>query len=388
MHSPAHLHKGVTYTVHEILTFITRLVSFCLQSLHHRFVDWTKPSNTALILGMLTDLSRSKSELVAENALLRKPLIILRRHMKRPACTKTDRMLLVLLARIVRVWKQALFIVQPETLLRWHRQGFRLYWKYTSRATARKSKISAEIVALIKEMARDNRLWGAERIRGELLKLGIRVCKRTMQKYMRQVSTTRPRGQNWKTFLRTHAEQIWACDFLSVTDLFFHSLFAFFIIELHSRKVIHVGVTRSPTDAWTAQQLREATAFGVGPKYLIRDNDGKFGVGFARVAQTSTIEILKTPYYAPRANASCERFLGSVRRECLDHLLILHEKQLQRVLNAYMHYFNRARPHQGIQQQIPEQKAGSVPPHHESGKVIAFPVLGGLHEERGWYHGQ
>jgi len=186
MHSPAHLHKGVTYTVHEILTFITRLIRFCLQSLHHRFVNWTKPSTTALILGTLTDLARSKSELVAENALLRKPLIILRRHMKRPVYTKTDRMLLVLLASMVRAWKQALFIIQPETLLRWHRQGFRLFWKYISRAAARKPKISVEIVALIKDMARDNRLWGAERIRGELLKLGRRVCKRTIQKYMRQ----------------------------------------------------------------------------------------------------------------------------------------------------------------------------------------------------------
>jgi putative transposase len=381
MHSSPHLHKGVTYTVHEILTFITRLISFCLQSLHNRFVSWTKPSNSALLLGTLTDFSRSKSELVAENALLRQQLIILRRHMKRPSCTKTDRMLLMLLAKMVRAWKQALFIVQPETLLRWHRLGFRLFWKYKSRAATPKPKISRETVALIKEMARDNRLWGAERIRGELLKLGIRVCKRTIQKYMRQVSTTRPRGQNWKTFLRTHAEQIWACDFLPVTDLFFHSLFAFFIIELHSRRVIHVGVTRNPTDVWTAQQLREATAFGVGPKYLIRDNDGKFGVGFARVAQTSNIKILKTPYYAPRANAICERFLGSVRRECLDHLFILHEKQLHRVLNMYLHYFNRARPHQGIKQQIPEQKAGSVPLHHESGEVISFPVLGGLHRD-------
>ena len=230
-------------------------------------------------------------------------------------------------------------------------------------------------------MARDNRLWGAERIRGELLKLGLRVCKRTIQKYMRQVRTARPRGQNWKTFLDTHAEQIWACDFLAVTDLFFRSLYAFFIIELHSRKVIHVGVTRSPTDAWTAQQLREATAFGVGPKYLIRDNDGKFGVGFARVAQTSDIEILKTPYYAPRANAICERFLGSVSRECLDHVLILHEKQLHRILNAYVQYFNHARPHQGIMQQIPEQRAESVPPDHKSGKVISFPVLSGLHHD-------
>jgi putative transposase len=236
-------------------------------------------------------------------------------------------------------------------------------------------------VDLIKEMARDNRLWGAERIRGEWLKLGIRVCKRTIQKYMRAVRTTRPRGQTWSTFLQTHAQQIWACDFLPVTDLFFRSLFAFFLIELHTRRVIHVGVTRCPTDAWTAQQRRVATAFGVGPKYLIRDNDAKFGGTFARVAQTSHIEMLTTPYHAPRANAICERFLGSVRRECLDHLLILHEKQLQRVLKAYVASFNQARPHQGIKQQIPEPKAGSMIPDHACGKIITFPVLGGLHHD-------
>jgi putative transposase len=144
---------------------------------------------------MLTDLTRSKSELVAENALLRQQLVLLRRQVKRPACTKTDRMLLVLLARMVRIWKQALFIVQPETLLRWHHQGFKLYWKYTSRATSAKPKISAETVALIREMALDNRLWGAERIRGELLKTGFHVCKRTIQKYMRLERSPRRRGQ-------------------------------------------------------------------------------------------------------------------------------------------------------------------------------------------------
>jgi putative transposase len=367
--------------VQRILTFITRLTRFCLRSLNDRFVAWTTPESTSLLLLTLTDLSRSKSELVAENAFLRQQLIILRRQVKRPACTKTDRMLLILLARMVRTWKQALFIVQPEMLLRWHRQGFKLYWNYKSRAASPTPRISQETVDLIKEMARDNRLWGAERIRGELLKLGIHVSKRTIQKYMRQVCATRPRGQTWSTFLHTQAQQIWACNFLPVADLFFRSLFVFFIIELHSRKVIHVGVTRCPTDAWTAQQLREATAYGVGPKYLIRDNDSKFAVTFDRVAKTSHIELLKTPYYAPRANAICERFLGSVRRECLDHLLILHEKQLQRVLNAYVHYFNQARPHQSIKQQIPEPKAGSVPAHQASGKILSFPVLGGLHHD-------
>jgi putative transposase len=198
---------------------------------------------------------------------------------------------------------------------------------------------------------------------------------------MRGVRTPRPTGQSWRTFLHNHGGEIWACDFLQVTDLFFRSLFAFFIIELKSRKVIHVGVTCSPTDAWTAQQLREATPFGQTPKYLIRDNDSKFESCFARVAATSGIKILKTPYHAPRTNAICERFLGSVRRECLDHVLIIHEKQLHRILNAYVAYFNRARPHQGIQQQTPEPCVPSLSFHYEREKIIAVPILGGLHHD-------
>jgi putative transposase len=319
-----------------ILSPLKRLVGPLVIGLRARFLQWTTPLTSSLPLATLADLGRSKSELVAENALLRQQLIILKRQVKRSACTKTDRVLLVFLARVVRTWKQALFIVQPETLLRWHRELFRLYWKRRSKATSHKPQVAAETIALIREMARENPLWGAERIRGELLKLGIRVCKRTIQKYMRTVRSYQPRGQTWTTFLRNHAAQIWACDFLQVTDLFFRPLFAFFLIELKSRKVIHVGVTRSPTDAWVAQQLREATPYGQAPKYLIRDNDSKFGPFFTRAATISSIEILKTPYHAPRANAICERFLRSVRQECLDHLLILQEKQLQWVLNAYM----------------------------------------------------
>ena len=367
-----------------ILTHLRRLKNGCLDARSSRFTRWTKPLGTSLPLATLTDLSRSKSELMAENALLRQQLIILKRQVKWPACTKTDRLLLVLLARMVRTWKQTLLIVQPETLLRWHRELFRLVWKHKSKAPADKPKIASETIALIRQMAKDNRLWGAERIRGELLKLGIHVCKRTIQKYMRTVRTQQPRGQRWSTFLRNHAAQIWACDFLQVTDLFFRPLFAFFVIELQSRKVIHVGVTRSPTDAWVAQQLREATPYGQAPKYLIRDHDSKFGSCFARVATTSAIKVLKMPVHAPRANAVCERFLRSVRQECLDHVLILHERQLQRVLNAYMMYFNQARPHQGIGQQIPVQRR-SVPSSQDAGnQVIARPVVGGLHHDYRW----
>src|SRR5207248_9526144 len=168
-------------------------------------------------------------------------------------------------------------------------------WKHKSKVHFHKPKVATETIALIREMVTKNRLWGAERIRGELLKLGIHVCKRTIQKYIREVRTPQPRGQRWATFLRNHAAQIWACDFLQVTDLFFRPLFAFFLIELKSRKVIHVGVTQSPTDAWVAQQLREATPYGQAPKYLIHDHDSRYGSSFRRVAMTSGIKLLKTP---------------------------------------------------------------------------------------------
>jgi putative transposase len=364
-----------------ILSRLKRLLGPPLIGLRAHFLQWTTPLTSSLPLETLADLARSKPELIAENVLLRQQLIILRRQVKRPRCTKTDRILLVLLARMIRAWKQALFLVQPETLLRWHRELFRLYWKRKSKTHAHKPKVAAETIAMIRHMARENRLWGAERIRGELLKLGIHVCKRTIQKYMRTVRTHLPRGQKWSTFLHTHAKEVWACDFLQVSDLFFRSLFAFFIIELKSRKVVHVGVTRSPTDPWVAQQLREATPYGQAPRYLICDNDGKFGSCFARVATTSAIEILKTPYHAPRANAICERFMRSVRKECLDHLLILQDKQLQRVLTAYILYFNQARPHQGIHQQIPEASGLSRAIAHEGTKVLAVPILAGLHHD-------
>jgi len=367
-----------------VVTPLLRLLDGCRHALSSRLTHWTKPLTSSLPLQTLSDLGRSKSELIAENALLRQQLIILRREVKRPSISRTDRILLVLLARLVQTWQQALVIVQPDTLLRWHRELFRLYWKRRSKTSSHKPKVAAETIALIRQMAKDNRLWGAERIRGELLKLGLRVCKRTIQKYMRTVRTHQPRGQKWATFLRTHAAQVWACDFLQVTDLFFRPLFAFFIIELKSRKVIHVGVTRSPTDSWVAQQLREATPYEQAPKYLIRDNDSKFGPSFVRVAKTSGIKLLKTPVHAPRANAICERFLRSVRQECLDHLLILQETQLQRVLNTYVGYFNRARPHQGIRQQIPEQHSSGPSIQDAGNKVIALPVMGGLHHDYHW----
>src|SRR5215469_14979706 len=184
-----------------VLTSLRRLKDGCLYALSSRWTHWTRPLTSSLPLQTLPDLGRSKSELIAENALLRYQLIILQRQVKRPKFTRTDRMLLVLLAKVVRTWQQALLIVQPDTLLRWHRELFRMYWKRKSKTTSHTPKVAAETIALIREMATHNRLWGAERIRGELLKLGIRVCKRTIQKYMRGVRTNQPRGQKWSTDL-------------------------------------------------------------------------------------------------------------------------------------------------------------------------------------------
>ncbi len=174
-----------------------------------------------------------------------------------------------------------------------------------------------------------------------------------------------------------------ACDFLQTYDVFFRPIFAFFIVELGSRKVVDVGVTRSPTAKWTAQQLRNATPFGAGPRFIIRDNDDKFGVDFDRVAKTSGIRMLHTPIRAPKANAVCERFLGSVRRECLDHVLIFSERHLHLVLREYVRHFNTGRPHQGIGQRIPAGPDG--PLARPSGRhVAALPILGGLHHQYRW----
>jgi transposase InsO family protein len=316
---------------------------------------------------------------VLENALLRQQLIILCRTRKRPALTPLDRGVLCLLASRLQTWASALVIVQPETVLRWHRQGFRLDWRRASASASHTPRIPTEVVALIQQMAAENRLWGAERIRGELLGLDIRVSKRTMQKYMRQARPPRKSGQRWATFVRNHASQLWACDFLQVTDLLFRPLFAFFIVDLGSRRVVHVGVTRHPTDEWVTQQLREATPFEQRPRFLLRDNDGKYGTRFDRLAAATGIAVLRTPVHAPRANAVIERFLGSVRRECLDHLLVLTEAHLRRVLRVYVAYFNHARPHQGLDQRMPIAREPTEQAPRGQGRVAAIPVLGGLH---------
>jgi putative transposase len=203
------------------------------------------------------------------------------------------------------------------------------------------------------------------------------VAKGTILNYVRLVRKPTSPDQNWLTFLHNHAAEIWACDFLQTYDLFFRSLFVFVIIELQSRRIIHFAVTRHPTDKWGAQQLRQATPYGQKPRFLICDRDRKFGSVFQSMVYGTNIEVLLTPYRSPQANSICERFWGSLRRECLDFFILLGERHLHRVIKQYVSYYNEARPHQGLDQHIPSV----CEPSTGEGKVIAFPVLGGLHHD-------
>ncbi len=237
--------------------------------------------------------------------MLRQQLIVLKRQVKRPKLTHGDRVRLLLFARCTEYWKHALHIIQPDTLLCWHRELFRHYWHRTSKSKQRKPRIVQDTIALIKQMAKENPLWGAERIRGELLELGIKVCKRTVQRHMPKVC--KKSGQTWATFLKNHAADIWACDFTVVHDLLFRPLYILIIIEHKTSRIIHTAVTSSPTDAWTAQQLREATPWRTGPRFLIRDRDSKYSQQFKLVARSTGIKDIKAPFRAPRANSAIWR---------------------------------------------------------------------------------
>ncbi len=258
--------------------------------------------------GVVADLTRSRAELIVENAFLRQQLIVASRSVKRVGFRGHERGVLVLLAKLLPRWRAALLLVEPQTVLRWHRAAFQLLWRRKSRsAGSRERRVVPDVIALIQRTAIENPLWGAERIRGELLKLGVRVAKRTVQRYMRRARPPSPRrGQSWSTFLRNHT--IWACDFLQTYDVWFRPVFAFFIVDVNARRVVQVAVRRAPTRQWTAQLLRNATPFGQGPRFLIRDRDDKFGPVFDRVAKGAGTSVVRTAVEAPLMNSLCERF--------------------------------------------------------------------------------
>ena len=246
------------------------------------------------VSGLLADLVRPRVELVAENVLLRQQLIVAERKIVgRVRWSAWQRLTIVFAARIAPLWREATLLIKPATVLRWHRAGFRAFWRRRSR---RPGRPPTDCGALIREMATQNPLWGAERIRGELLKLGIRVCKRTVQRYMRG-PRSRGEGQNWSTFLRNHVT--WACDFVQTFDIRFREVFVLFFLDLPRRAVIHAAVTYAPTDAWCAQQARNATMDGV-PQVVVCDHDTKLGTRFAGVLTSSGVRVLRSAVTRPR----------------------------------------------------------------------------------------
>jgi transposase InsO family protein len=316
----------------------------------------------------------SRADLAVENLLLRQQLAVLTRPTrKRPRLQPLDRAFWALARRLRCDWRQHLLIVRPETVTGWHRQSWRLFWRWKSRPRPGRPRLSAEVRVLIGVMARDNPRWGSERIRGELLKLGIRVSKRSIQRYRRR-GPAHPPSQTWRTFLTNHARAIWAADLLTVQTLTFKTLYVLVLIAHGRRELVHVAVTAHPAAAWVWRQLIEATAWGRRPRFLLRDRDAVYGGDLAQRAATLGIETLLAPVRAPKANAVAERVIGTLRRECLDHLIVLNERHLRAVLAEFAAFSNSARPHRTLALDTPVPTVRSP-----AGPIRARPVLGGLH---------
>jgi putative transposase len=310
-----------------------------------------------------------------ENLALRHQLLVLQRSVDRPRLSRWDRILWVWLSRVWVGWRSTLAIVQPATVLAWHRQGFRLYWRWKSRPNpVGRPRLDAELRDLIRRMARENPTWGRRRIRAELALLGYAVAELTVAKYMHR---TAPRpSPTWRAFLATHAREIIAVDFFLVPTLTFRLLFVFIGLRHDRRELIYVNVTDHPTAHWAARQLIEAFPEETAPKYLLRDRDAIYGEIFTRCVDTMGIRQVITAPRAPWQNPFVERVIGSIRRECLDHFLILNETHLYRLLRAYVAYYNAVRPHQALDNNSPQPRDIDPPP---GGRIIAFPQVGGLH---------
>lgn len=315
---------------------------------------------------------------MAENLCLRQQLAVLTRQQKRPHLHDRDRRFWILMARWLPRWRECVVIVRPETVLAWHRRGWRAYWRWKSKhRKPGRGRIPLALRQLIRRMAQENPLWGQVRIMAELLKLGCLVSPRTVRKYMHRSWTGTP-SPHWRAFLTQHAKDIWACDFLGVRSVTFQTLYVFFLIRHDTREIAHLRVTRHPTAAWTGQQLTNACFDREPPRYLIRDRDSIYGLECARRAASLGIREIRTPVRAPKANAIAERFVGTLRRECLDHVFVFNEEHLQKLLDEFVEYYNRQRPHRSLNQQPPcsPWPTSTGPP---TGEVVAQPVLGGLH---------
>ena len=319
---------------------------------------------------------QTRAALQVEILALRHQLTVLKRsHHGRLRLNSPDRLLWVWLSRFWSGWRSALVIVKPETVISWHRKGFRLYWRWKSRnGDPGRPTIDLEVRKLIRRMSQTNPLWGAPRIHGELLKLGIELSQATVAKYMSR--QRKPPSQTWRAFLSNHVKQLVSTDFFVVPTVSFRVLYVFVVLAHHRRRLLHFNVTANPTSEWTAQQIVEAFPWDRVPRYLLRDRDSIYREPFReRVRGMGMREVLTTPR-SPWQNPYVERLVGSIRRECLDHVIVLNESSLRRILKSYFEYYLYSRTHLALDKDAPEPRAIQSP---ELGAVIEIPEVGGLH---------
>jgi len=326
-----------------------------------------------LFLTLVASPFKSKIRLEAENAVLRHQLIIMRRKVRgRVRLTNNDRWFLVRLYQWLPSILQVLTIVQPETLVRWHRAGFRCYWRWKSGSRGGRPQIETDLRALIRQMSMENPLWGAPRIHGELLKLGFDVVQSSVAKYM--IKRRGPPSQGWRTFLRNHAPDIAAMDLFVVPTIGFDLLYAIVIVRLGRRNLFWINVTTNPTAEWIAGQLTEAFPWDEAPRYVIRDRDRIYGAIVKCRLRAMGIWDKPTAPASPWQNGFAERLIGSIRRECVDHFIVFGEAHLRRILRSYARYYNDVRTHRSLNKDAPVSR-----PIQLTGIINSRPILGGLH---------
>jgi putative transposase len=309
-----------------------------------------------LCLGTPVRLLRARRSLLLENLALRHQLAVRKRRHPRPRLDLLDKLFWVAVRRFWSGWQQSLIVVTPETVVRWHRAGFRLYWKLISkvRRPVGRRQTSKEVQELIFRMVVEKPTWGAPRIHGELLMLGFDVSERTISRWMKRELRNPEPAKRWLTFLRNHREAIAAMDFFTVPTITFRSLYCFFVISHDRRRILHFNITKHPTSSWIVQQLREAFPFGSAPRFVIFDRDAKYGLEVPAAVRSLRVNPLRTSFESPWQNGVAERWVGSCRRDLLDHIIAVDERHLKRLLCEYIRYYHEDRTHRGLGKGTPD----------------------------------
>src|SRR3989475_2093347 len=330
-----------------------------------------------LCLGMLVRFFRVRQSLLLENLALRQQLAVLKRRRRSLCLSPFDKLFWVAVSRFWSGWKQALVVVTPETVIRWHRAGFRLYWKLISRVGTRvgRKPTPKEVRELIFRMVVENPTWGAPRIHGELLMLGFDVSERTISRWMKRAPRDPELARRWLTFLRNHREAIAAMDFFTVPTITFSWLYCFFVISHDRRRILHFNVTKHPTSLWIVQQLREAFPFGSAPRFVLFDRDAQNGLEILAAVRSLRVNRIRASFESPWQNGVAERWVGSCRRDLLDHIIAVDERHLKRRLSEYIRYYHEDRTHLGLGKGTPDGRTRTV----AAGHVLSHPRLGGLH---------